>query len=152
MKLAFSGLGRYTDYSKGYEVYVNRSRTGNCVDEKTYKRIIRKYCKLLSEQLESDGMVDLPNGLGSIAAVEITRKPQYRGKQFVGYGKMDWRKGHYDGTFKAFGLVFLPRRDRTGNLRCFGFVANRKLFKRVRATAEREDCPWRLLEFNDDMI
>jgi len=91
-------------------------------------------------------------GLGQIAAAIITRKPQYRGKKFIGYGKMDWDKGCFDGSPKAFGIVFLPNRNKKAGLRCYGFVANRKLFKRMKARYESDDCPWVPLEFNDDMI
>ena len=153
MKLAFSGEGRYVDFSDGYRLYCNRRRHKEAVDEKTYRRIIRLYCKYLSERLCREGMVDLPTGIGSIAAITITRKPQYRGKQFVGYGKKDWEdRGQYDGKLKTFGLTFLPKRDRTQNLRCYGFVGNRELFKRIKKGYLSGECNWIPLGFKDEMI
>ena len=152
MKLAFSGQAHYSDLSKGYDLYVKRSRKDEYFDRETYNRVVRLYCRRLGERLGSDGIVDLPCDLGSLAAATITRKPQYRGDKFIGYGKMDWEKGHYDGQLKTFGIVYLPSRDRTQNLRCFGFVANRQLFKKVKGIYESDECGWRLLDFNDDMI
>lgn len=152
MKLAFSGQARYTDFEDAYDLYVKRSKKGEYVDASMYSRIVRAYCKLLADKLFEDGMVDLPKGLGSIAAAIITRKPQFRGKTFIGYGKMDWEKGHFDGNLKTFGLVYLPEHEKNPNLRSFGFVANRRLFKRVKERYNSEDCPWQPIEFNDEMI
>lgn len=152
MKLAFNGQGHYTDYSKGYEIYVRRSRKGGYVDEKTYHRIVRRYCGWLAESLLEYGIIDLPSEMGSIAACTITRKPQYRGKKFIGYGKMDWATGHFDGKLKTFGLVYLPRHTKHKNLRCYGFVANRQLFRRMKGKFEDGASDWHPIEFNDDMI
>ena len=112
MKLAFSGQARYPEMTEGYELYVRRTRNGEPVDLQTYTAVVKDYCSLLAEDLKKEGMVDLPCELGMIAAVNITRRPQYRGKKFIGYGKYDWEKGHYDGELKAFGLTF-PRDTRT---------------------------------------
>lgn len=152
MKLAFNGLGRYADFDGGYEKYLSRSKSGSPVDRKTYRRIIRCYCKVLADKLLVEGMVDLPCRLGTVAAVEITRKPQYRGKKFIGFGKMDWSAGHYDGSLKAFGIAYLPRHDGNQNLRCYGFVANRELFKRIKNAYLNGKCNWMPLEFNEGMI
>jgi hypothetical protein len=152
MKLAFSGKAQYTDFDRGYELYVKRSKKNECFDHKTYNRVIRMFCRGLAERLGRDGIVDLPNNLGSVAAARITRKPQYRGDRFIGYGKMDWSTGHYDGQLKTFGLVFLPSRDKTQNLRCYGFVANRRLFQKMKRDYEGGECGWTLLDFNDEMI
>lgn len=152
MKLAFSGEAHYPDFSEGYQLYVKRSKKGTYFDSKTYNRVIRKYCNILADRLCEQGMVDLPGELGSIFAAMITKKPQYRGKQFIGYGAMDWEKGHYDGKLKAFGLVFLPKRTKNGNLRCFGFVANRQLFKRMKAIYNSDDRNWKPLDFKNEMI
>ena len=152
MKLAFSGEARYTDYNDGYDLYVKRSKKGEYVDFKTYKRIIRQYCAIIADKLLEDGYVELPADIGAIAAVTIERKPQYRGKKFIGYGKMDWEKGHYDGSNKAFGITFLPRRRKKDNLRCYGFVANRKLFKRVKEKSQDYHCKWKPLDFSEEMI
>ena len=152
MKLAFNSQAHYTDFSDGYRLYVNRSRKGESVDQKTYNRIIRLYCSSLADRLEEYGIIDLPNEMGMIAAAILTRKPQYRGKTFVGFGKMDWEKGHYDGTLKTFGLVFLPKMGKKQNMRCYGFVANRQLFKRMKARYEQDFCPWSPIVFKDEMI
>lgn len=154
MKLAFNGKAHYTDFEPGYQLYVKRARRDDIFDRATYNRVIRKYCQLLSNRLISNGMVDLPCNLGSISAAVFTRKPQYRGKTFIGYGKMDWKNKRYDGKLKAFGLVYMPRRGnkRQSNLRCYGFVANRNLFKTMKHIYEGENCHWVPVAFNDDMI
>lgn len=152
MKLAFSGQGRYADFDEGYALYVKRSKLGNYVDEATYRRIVKAYCKMLSDKLYDEGMIDLPSDLGSVAAATITKKPQYRGNKFIGYGKKDWKTGHYDGKLKSFGMVFLPRRGKNANLRSYGFVANRKLFKKMSTRFHGYDSPWRTIEFNDEMV
>ena len=151
MKLAFNGEGHYTDFSDGYELYKNRAKTDKYVDAKTYNKIIRMYGSLLADRLLKYGIVDLPNNMGMIAASIIRRRPQYRGKKFIGYGKMDWEKGHRDGSPKVFGMVFLPRHEKK-NMRCYGFVANRQLFKKMKAVYEQDFCPWYPIEFNDEMI
>ena len=152
MKLAFSGQARYPEMTDGFELYVRRSRKNECVDLHTYTAVVKEYCKMLSEDLKKYGMVDLPCELGSIAAVTIKRRPQFRGKKFVGYGKMDWENGHYDGESKAFGLAFLPKREKTNNLRCYGFVANRRLFKKMKELFGTYDCPWVPIEYGKEMI
>lgn len=152
MKLAFSGEARYADFNDGYALYVKRAKTDDYMDLSSYKKVIRSYCKALAERLCDEGMIDFPCGVGSIFAVEITRRPQYRGKKFIGYGKMDWDKGCFDGSPKAFGLTFLPTIRRKNNLRCYGFVANRKLFKKVKEQSQSYFCQWRLLPFSDEMI
>lgn len=152
MKLAFNGEAHYTDFSEGYQLYVKRSKKGKSFDSKAYNRVIRMYCNLLAERLCERGMVDLPAGMGSITAAIITKRPQYRGKKFIGYGAMDWEKGHYDGKLKAFGLVFFPKRNKNGNLRCFGYVANRRLFKKMKEIYKSDDCLWHPLDFNNEMI
>lgn len=152
MKLAFNGKAHYADFSEGYELYRRRTKKGNCVDRKLYGRIIRSYCKLLAKRLEDDGIIDLPHGMGSIGAATITRKAQYRGDKFIGYGKYDWDTGLFDGKLKTFGFVFLPNREWNNNMRCFGFVANRRLFKRIKENYINDNCGWKPIEFNDDMI
>lgn len=153
MKLAFSGQGRYPDFSEGYALYLRRRRgSGEPMDEKTYGRIVKAYCRRIVERLLDEGMADLPCDLGSIAAVEIRRKPQYRGGEAVGYGGWDWRTRSWDGRLRTFGMAFLPSRRRTQNLRCYGFVANRRLFKRMKERSLEEGCKWRPLEYNDEMI
>lgn len=152
MKLAFSGEGRYTDFDDAYRLYVSRSKTGQCMDEATYHRVIRLYCKRLAERLCENGIADLPSNMGSIAAATITRKARYRDGKFQGYGKWDWNTKTYDGKLKTFGMVYLPRQDKNNNLRCFGFVANRRLFKKMKAIYESGECPWYPIDFRDEMI
>lgn len=152
MKLTFSGKARYTDFTKGYDLYVKRSRGGVPVDAKTYSRIVREYCRSIADELYRNGIADLPCQLGYIAAATLTRKPQYRGKHFVGYGKWDFEKKCYDGNLKAFGMVYMPRHNKTKNLRCLGFVANRQLFKKMKERHQQYDCPWAPVDFEEDMI
>jgi len=152
MKLAFSGQAKYPDFKKGYDLYTKRARTASYMDYATYKRVVREYCKIASQQLCDEGFVKLPAGIGAVAAITIRRKPQFRGTKFIGYGKMDWKAGHYDGSSTAFGITFLPRMRKKNNLRSYGFVANRRLFKKVKEESESYHCAWKPLEFNEDMI
>lgn len=152
MKLAFSGLAHYSDLDKGYELYIKRSRKDACLDLKAYKRAVKHYCKQLAEKLVEEGMVDLPCGLGTIAAAVLTRKPIYIKDKFIGYGKFDWNKKEYDGNLKTFGLVYLPRHRNNDSLRCFGFVANRRLFKTIKAKYTAEENSWIPIDFTDSMI
>ena len=152
MKLAFSGKARYTDFDKGFELYKKRSRTQCSLTVKDYKKVVKLYCKALAERLEDEGMIDLPMKLGSVATVTLTRKPQFRGKKFIGYGKMNWETKQYDGNLKAFGIAFLPNRGRSNNLRSFGFVANRALFKNIKSKYESGETDWSPLDYKDEMI
>lgn len=152
MKLAFSGQARYPEMTDGFELYVRRSRKNECVDLHTYTTVVKEYCRMLAKELEANGMTDLPCGIGSVAAVIMRRRPQYRGKKFVGYGCYNWKNGHYDGDANAFGLAFLPSRSRTNNLRCYGFVANRKLFKKMKELYQSRDCAWVPMEYGKEMI
>lgn len=150
MKLAFNGQGRYPDFEKGYALYLRRSRGGVQMDKAMYRRVVRKYCKMLANRLCEDSMVDFPGSLGSISAAIFTRRPQYRGNKFVGFGKIDWQSGLYDGSLKAFGVAYLPRHDKNQNLRAFGFVANGRLFKRMKELYnEQKIVP---IEFSNEMI
>lgn len=152
MKLAFSGQAKYPDMTDGYELYVRRARTNKPVDLKTYTAIVKDYCRMLAEDLKNNGMTDFPCGLGTVAAVTIRRRPQYRGKKFIGYGSYNWEEGHYNGEPNAFGLAFLPKRDKTQNLRCYGFVANRRLFKKMKELNQSYDCSWVPMEYGNEMI
>lgn len=152
MKLAFSGYGRYPDFTAGYKLYRSRRRGKKEMTEKEYSKVIREYCKILANDLIEYGMVDLPAQLGTLSTVMLTRRPRYMGKQFIGFGKKDWSTGHFDGNLKAFGIAFLPRRTKTNNLRCYGFVANRKLFSAVKKRFLEEECTWSPLDYKDEMI
>ena len=151
-RLAFHNRGKYTDFEKSYELYCKRCKKSSPVNYQTYKNIVREYCKCLADRLANDGMVDLPSNLGTIIVSDIRRKPQYRGDKFVGYGKMNWKEGRYDGSNKALGIVFLARRDKTENLRSFGFVANRRLFYRIKELFDSGLSNWQPMEFNETMI
>lgn len=152
MRLAFTGEAKYPDFEAGYELYKKRSRSRECVDRKTYNRIVRAYCGRMRDKLLQTGLVDFPNEIGSVAAAVFTRKPQYRGDKFIGYGKMDYNTWNYDGTLHAFGLVFLPRRSKGQNLRCYGFVGNKRLFRKMKDVYLSDDCPWAPLDFTDEMV
>lgn len=151
-KLAFSGKGKYPDFEKGYTLYCKRKKKGEPVAETVYNNIVRDYCKTLADRLEKDGMVDLPKDTGTLFTAIFRRKPQYRGNKFVGYGKINRTTGNYDGSPTAFGIVFLPKRNKTNNLRCFGFVANRRLFQRLKNSYVEQTCNWIPMQFNDKMI
>ena len=152
MKLAFNGQAHYANFDAGYELYKRRSRAGEIVDEATYRKLVKSFCHRLSDKLMEDGIVDLPKEMGSIAAAIITRRPQYRNKKFVGYGGIDWTTGKYDGKLKTFGVVFLPGHSKNRNLRSFGFVANKQLFKKLKKKYESEACEWQPIEFKDELI
>lgn len=152
MKLAFSMQAHYSDYTDGYARYKSATSPKRCVRERDYHSVVRAYCKMLADSLLSDGMVDLPCGMGSLAVANIRRKPQYRNKKFLGYGKWDWNTKSYDGQLKAFGIVFLPCRSTTNNLRSFGFVANTRLFRRIKAAWQNKEVTWVPVEFNGEMI
>ena len=152
MKLTFSGQGRYPDFKSGYELYLRRNRNGSPLDEKTYAKVVREFCRGLAERLEREGCVDLPGDLGTISAAIITRKPIYRGRKFIGYGMYDWKKGEYDGKLKTFGIVFLPKHNDRDSLRAYGFVANRRLYQRMKEMYDGYDCPWTPIDFNEAMI
>lgn len=152
MKLAFNGQAHYANFDASYELYKRRSKTGQIVDEATYKKLIKSYCHSLAEKLAENGIVDLPKEMGSIATAVITRKPQYRNNKFIGYGGIDRATGKYDGKLKTFGIVFLPGHGKNGNLRSFGFVANKQLFRKLKKIYESEECGWQPIEFKDELI
>lgn len=152
MKLAFNGKARYTDFTSGYEAYKSRNATRNPVDEGVYKRVVKAYCRIAAQRLEEEGQIEIPHNIGTITAALITRRPQYRKDKFVGYGAWDWKNRRYDGKLKAFSIVFLPNMRNNANLRCFGFVANRRLFKAMKSAYEKRSAAWQPVEFNNDMI
>ena len=151
MRLAFFNSKKYADYSGGYALYAKRGRGRKLVDEKMYGRVVREYCKALADRLCTDGSVTLPNGMGVISSAILTRRPQYRGDKFIGYGKFDYKKKEYDGTLKTFGIVFLPSHD-CPNLRCFGYVANKRLFRKMKSMWISGDAEWVPVIFNDSLI
>lgn len=149
MKLAFHGKAHHPSYEDAYERYLSK---GGRLAFKQYRKVLRRYCDMLAGRLLDEGMVDLPCNLGSLSAAEITRKPIYRNGEFMGYGKRDWKNGGYDGSLKAFGIVYLPRTDRNKNLRCLGFVANRQLFTEMKKRYLEGEQKWLPVTFDDDMI
>lgn len=151
-KFVFSGKGRYPDFTEGYTLYSNRCRKTIPVSSVVYNNIIRDYCKYLSVSFERNGMVDFPNGIGTLFTAVFQRKPQYRGKTFIGYGKMDWETKHFDGSNTAFGIVYLPNRNKVQCMRCYGFVANRRLFQRLKKQYIEQTCDWKPMIFNEKMI
>ena len=130
---------------------MKRSRTDITLNFDTYKRIVRDYCKALASEICETGMIELPR-IGSLAVSLFRRKPRYRNNKFVGYGKYDWEKKEYDGSKNSFGVAFLPRHDKNNNLRCYGFVANRRLYQKLKEIYEKFDCPWVPLGFTNEMI
>ena len=54
--------------------------------------------------------------------------------------------------YKAFGMAYLPKRNKTQNLRSFGFVANRRLFNKMKQKHTEGFCGWSLLPFSDSMV
>ena len=151
MRLAFSGEARYADCTEGYKLYMKRARKECLVNDATYKKVLKAYCRRLSERLKQNGMVDLPCGLGMVSTTIHTRRPMYRDGKFDGYGMMDWKTGARDGKLKVFGIAFLPKHGK-GSLRCYGFVANRKLFQAMKEKYNGDDCQWVPIEFNNEMI
>lgn len=143
MKL-FKNQSRYPDLSKGFETYRNRSKNTpeeRIFDEVQYNRIVKKYCKMLSEVLQNEGIVDLPSDIGSIAAVSIKRKPLYnrKTKMFMTNDYIDWNETRKTGRIvrddnpNTFGFVFVPKHIKGHeNFRCFGIRANKTLYQRMR--------------------
>jgi len=152
MRFAFDNMAHYTDFSKGYGLYLRRCRNGNPVSEAEYRRTVKAYCKWLADSLYDTGMANLPCDLGTISAAILTRRPKYIKDKFIGYGKKNWKTGEYDGTLKTFGIVYMPKHTKNQNLRCYGFVANRRLFKRVKEAFESGLSYITPVDFTDEMI
>ena len=151
MRLLFKGEGRFADFAPAYELYLRRKRSGNPLDETMYRRVLKAYCRRLALRLEEDGMVDLPCELGSIGTALIGKRYVYRNGKYVGYGAFDYKKWEYDGNLKAFGVAYLPKHG-NDSLRCFGFVANRNLFQRMKKKYMESQCSWIPMDFNIEMI
>ena len=152
MRLAFDNMAHYTDFSKGYELYLKRCRNGRPVKESEYRRVVKQYCKALSESLSETGFITLPCDMGTITTAILTRKPQYRGDKFIGFGKKNWETGQYDGTLKAFGIVYMAKHTKNNNLRCYGFVANRRLFQKIKETYDSGSSYIVPADFTDELI
>ena len=154
----FKGEARYPDLESGYELYKRRSvKTDkeNLLDQVTYNRIVKQYCKELAGRLLEEGVVDLPNDIGCVAAVEVTKRATYdrRQKKYRSVGLVDWNATREAGEIvrkdgnKTLGFVFSPKRVKGhNNLRCFGIRANKALYKKVRAMYDEGDLPFYLAD------
>lgn len=140
----FLGESRYPDLSKGYELYLHRSAKTpkeRILSLQQYNRIVKSYCKALADKLEDEGITDLPSNIGSIAAVNIRKKPTYdkTRKAYRPADLIDWDKTRETGGIVrkdcriTFGFVFVPKRIKGHeNFRCFGIRANKALYKRMK--------------------
>ena len=105
MKRPFYGTAKYADMTGGYRLYASRKKKGEPVDIVRYSKVVKAYCRRLAERLGKDGMVQLPCGLGLLAAAMVRRKPRYKDGRFVGIGRFNPRTREYDGTMEAFTIV-----------------------------------------------
>lgn len=140
----FVNKARYPDLTNGYLLYRNRSAmtpSDRVLTESQYNRIVKSYCKELANRIETEGIADLPSDIGAIVAVNIYKKPVYdaREKKYRLARNIDWnatrenKKITYKDSPNTFGFVFAPKHIKKNNiLRCFGFVANKALYKRMR--------------------
>ena len=122
----FNGKAHHPNFDAGYRRYLGRSKKtpdSRIFGKGEYVDVVRSYCQHLADMLESDGMIDLPCGIGSIVAVSIRRKPTYDKTRNA------WRGTK--GDKYTFDFIFSPRRE-SGyeNFRCYGFRANRELYKK----------------------
>lgn len=152
MRPAFYGKAGSTDMTCGYRCYSTRKKKHEPVSTVIYGRVVRAYCRRLAGKLEKDGMVQLPCGIGLLSAAFVRRKPRYRDGRFLGIGMYDPRTGKYDGTTEAFSIVLFPDISGTQNLRCYGFVCNSRLFRRMKKAWTEGTCAWRPARYDDDMI
>ena len=142
--ILFKGEARYPDMDGGYTLYVNRSAKtpeSRIMDKATYSRVVKKFCGVLAERLETEGMTDFPSDMGSVAAVRIRKKPVYdrRTGKFRPADTVDWNETRRSGSIVkkhdgyTLGFVFLPKRAKgRGNFRCFGIRANKALYRRMK--------------------
>ena len=141
----FKDEARYPDMTEGYALYRNRSANtpeSRIMDMVTYSRVVKKFCRELSERLEAEGMTDFPSDMGSVAAVRIRKKPVYdrRTGRFRPSCSVDWNETRRIGTIvkrdggQTLGFVFLPKRTKgRDNFRCFGIRANKALYRRMKS-------------------
>jgi len=138
----FNGKARYPDFDKPYELYLKRSeRSFSVLSKGMFIDIVRRYCKRLSEELDSNGYVDLPLDIGALSAVRISRTPKYdrTNKRYISADTIDWAETKRSGSIvrkhdnRTFGICFLPKRAKgMENFRAFGIVANRQLYRRMK--------------------
>lgn len=141
----FVNKAKYPDLSNGYLLYRNRSSltpTDRLLAEQKFNRVVKKYCKELATRIEEQGVADLPSDIGALVAVNIRKRPVYdkREKKFRPARNVDWNKTRetkeivYKTDPNTFGFVFVPKHVKGRNIfRCFGFVANKSLYKRLRS-------------------
>lgn len=143
--MPFTHKAKYPDLTNGYLLYRNRSSltpSDRLLTEQQFNRIVKKYCKHLACNVEECGVADLPSDIGAVVAVSIKKRPFYdtREKKFKPARSIDWNKTRetkelvYKTDPNTFGFMFVPKRMRgMGIFRCFGFAANKSLYKRLRA-------------------
>lgn len=140
----FKGESRYPDLSAGYTLYRHRSATTpqeRVMTEEQYNKVVKAFCKNTAERFEEEGIVDMPCGMGSVAAVSVTKKPTYDpvlGK-YRSANNIDWESTRREGKVirkdgrRTFGIAFVPKRlEGLSNFRCFGIRANKALFKKLK--------------------
>lgn len=110
---------------------------------------------MLADRLEKEGMVDLPSDIGMLAAVNIRKRPVYdkREGKYRPARSIDWDKVRETGTMaykdspNTFGFVFVPKHLRKRAIfRCFGFVANKSLYKKLRQEYNKGTLPFYLAD------
>ena len=171
MGIVFKGKARYPSMSDGYALYLRRTKKPETeLDEKTYGKVIKAYCKTLAELLENDGIVDLPCKLGSI----VVTRYKYRWKftndgKIHGRGKTDWAKTRelWNNDPKAaenkvrvmspdlYGTViaYVPNHyTANGNLRAVGFRANRELYRRIAESVKNGTNNYAVPDYDNFML
>ena len=156
--IPFKHTARYPDLTNGYMLYRNRSMNtppDRLLTEEQYNRIVKSYCKELAGRIESQGVADLPSDMGAIVAVNIYKKPVYNAKEkkYKLARSIDWNATRetkeivYKDCPNTFGFVFAPKHIKKNNiLRCFGFVANKALYKRLKAKYDEGILPFYLAD------
>lgn len=159
----FNGESHYPDMSDGYRLYLERCRNTDervILTEKQYNNVIRMFCRSLAGDIESNGMVDLPCGMGTIAAVRISRTPKYiKSERRYAYRSVDWDRTRADGRIVisdepyAFGIAYMAKHmSRVSNSRCFGIRANKALFKRMKSRYKEGSLGFQLVDMNNYVI
>lgn len=140
----FSGDARYPDLDAAYDLYLKRSAktpVSRVLDKAQFNRIVKLFCKSKADELEKTGMIDLPCGLGMIAAVKVERKPTFdtRTGKYRTSSRVDWDETRRTGKISfmdsadTFGFVFVPKwKKGNENLRCVGIRANKELYRRMK--------------------
>lgn len=142
--IPFKGEERYPDLKPGYELYSKRAyRTPekNRLSEAEFSRIVKAYCKLLSERLVNEGFIELPYDIGAVAAVKIRRTPKFDPirKSWRTADSIDWKETKKAGRIvrkdeqETIGFAFVPKHAKGRDIfRCFGIRSNRMLYDKVK--------------------